>query len=204
MIATTTVYLTALIFFAANNGAIINCQNAAAINWRTVVPIHAIPSFFDEYPVLERIFQRHEPMTSFLEGNASTRNQFPHQVGLVLNRTDQLGFCGGSLISDLWILTAAHCLWGAIDGTAFVGAHRIRDAGEGGQLRIAVRDFRVHPGWNGLRLTDDVGLVRLPAAVEISGTLEKLLCIGIAHERERECNKNVFLLSFEIWMAQQT
>jgi secreted trypsin-like serine protease len=39
-------------------------------------------------------------------GFTSNRGQFPWQVAL---EVDEAAFCGGSLISSLWVLTAAHC-----------------------------------------------------------------------------------------------
>ena len=39
-------------------------------------------------------------------GSPAARGQFPWQVALVI---DNAWFCGGSLISDQWVLTAAHC-----------------------------------------------------------------------------------------------
>jgi len=39
-------------------------------------------------------------------GYTAERGQFPWQVGLII---DNLFFCGGSLISNQWVLTAAHC-----------------------------------------------------------------------------------------------
>lgn len=40
-------------------------------------------------------------------GSVASRNQFPYQVALIINNS---GFCGGSIISNAWVLTAAHCV----------------------------------------------------------------------------------------------
>jgi secreted trypsin-like serine protease len=39
-------------------------------------------------------------------GSVASRGQFPWQVALII---DSAYFCGGSLISDRWVLTAARC-----------------------------------------------------------------------------------------------
>jgi secreted trypsin-like serine protease len=39
-------------------------------------------------------------------GSPADRGQFPWQVALII---DNIYFCGASLISSTWVLTAAHC-----------------------------------------------------------------------------------------------
>jgi secreted trypsin-like serine protease len=48
-------------------------------------------------------------------GYTADRGQFPWQAALYV---DGSSFCGGSLISDRWILTAAHCTYVRLGGRA--------------------------------------------------------------------------------------
>nr|CAD7606072.1 unnamed protein product [Timema genevievae] len=49
------------------------------------------------------------PGSRITNGNQASRGQFPYQAALYL---DGRSFCGGSLISTTWVLTAAHCTLG--------------------------------------------------------------------------------------------
>ncbi len=43
-------------------------------------------------------------------GQPAADGNYPWQVRLYSSDSNQIGFCGGSIINDRWILTAAHCL----------------------------------------------------------------------------------------------
>jgi len=46
------------------------------------------------------------------EGKNAAKFQFPYQVGLNFSSSSGHWFCGGSYISDQWLLTTAQCTQG--------------------------------------------------------------------------------------------
>merc|ERR1712013_695171 len=50
-----------------------------------------------------------KPKKRIVNGTEADINEYPWQVGIV-EKGQTTVFCGGSLISDQWVLTAAHCL----------------------------------------------------------------------------------------------
>merc|ERR1712242_334491 len=64
--------------------------------------------------------EEHERIVGGVE---ATPHQFPWQVGLFFDGY----FCGGSIISEEYILTAAHCADGVFHHEVVIGAHEIRD-----------------------------------------------------------------------------
>ena len=96
----------------------------------------------------------------------------PWQVALVDSGTRNQ-FCGGSLIADTWILTAAHCVdnW-------FVGTDPSRldvvlgtlAYGSGGE-QISVSAIHLHPNWDDGSLDFDAALLELDSSATEGGTI---------------------------------
>jgi secreted trypsin-like serine protease len=81
--------------------------------------------------------------------------KYPWQVRLYSSDSDAVGFCGGSIIDQKWILTAAHCL---LDTDAVVVGYGSNDRTK--TTKIESEKIIVHPGYLAGEKAD-VALVKL-------------------------------------------
>lgn len=93
-------------------------------------------------------------------GNAAKLGQFPYFAYLRVYYPDfSGGTCGAALISDEWLLTAAHCLDGAQSVNAILGETRFNSP-EPGHLAVFVDkvNFHIHPDYDAETIFNDIGL----------------------------------------------
>ncbi len=135
-------------------------------------------------------------------GDCAAPGAWPWQVALYARPTPDKDFsaiCGGSIIAERWVLTAAHCvvLQGQVraPGNLFVieGTNHLGD-GEG--RRIAVRRVIHHESWSPETMENDIALLELGetarsapvsfateenAALEVSGKFGTVTGWGVTH-----------------------
>jgi len=92
-------------------------------------------------------------------GVEATPHEFPWQVGLFFNGY----FCGGSIISEKYILTAAHCADGVYSHEVVIGAHEIRDPSN---TIINAYSPTVHPEWDSFSLSNDLAILELDTEID--------------------------------------
>lgn len=83
--------------------------------------------------------QRYEIEPRILKGQDAVRGQFPYYVFLDIESPDGGSTCGGSLISNEWVVTAAHCLVNSTGIEVHLGSLRVEDTKEAGRKTVSVK-----------------------------------------------------------------
>ncbi|MGJ2342679.1 S1 family serine peptidase, partial [Salmonella enterica subsp. enterica serovar Paratyphi A] len=108
-------------------------------------------------------------------GEEAVPNAWPWQVGLFI---DGLYFCGGSLISDTVILTAAHCTDDATFFRVVLGGHEINNGNEAGRVEVRSEDYTQHESYNAFTIANDIAVIRLPEPITFTDTISPVCLPG--------------------------
>ncbi|XP_069835952.1 trypsin-like [Dendropsophus ebraccatus] len=98
-------------------------------------------------------------------GYTCTKNSVPYQVSLNAG----YHFCGGSLIHDLWVISAAHCYRSNIQ--VRLGEHDIETSEGTEQFINAAKVFR-HGKYNSGTLDNDIMLIKLASAATLNSYVQ--------------------------------
>lgn len=83
-------------------------------------------------------------------GENAVQGQFPFYALLNIITFEGNYTCGGSLISNQWIVTTAHCLNGAYRVEVHLGSLKTNEANEKGRVTITTikqQDIILHPNY---------------------------------------------------------
>ncbi|XP_006784980.1 coagulation factor IXb isoform X1 [Neolamprologus brichardi] len=137
------------------------------------------------YATLPNVTTQEKTDQRIVGGDTAIPGEIPWQVALMF-RPDSAQrarpFCGGSLLADLWVITAAHCLWNS-DGTEHkffirVGEHDVnQDEGPERDHEVVERhphhmyNFKTSP------YNHDIALLKLGSPVDLSNK-RRPICLG--------------------------
>lgn len=101
-------------------------------------------------------------------GTEAEDGEFPWQVSLrQIGSIGQTHFCGGSIISESWVMTAAHCCAGQTPTFMHVVGGGIKlNAAEGEEEKRDIEMIIGHPDYDSRELTNDICLLKLTEPFE--------------------------------------
>lgn len=118
-------------------------------------------------------------------GHDAPKGAHPWQALLRYRNGD--AFCSGSLVSERYVLTAAHCVENLRTRTTQIEVALGKlyvDKEEPDELVTDVRDIRIHPNYRLVTVDSDIALVELTEHVPFS-TLIQPVCLGDSDQVEK-------------------
>lgn len=114
-----------------------------------------------------------------VNGFDGTRGQFPYQALLFWDRARGYSYCGGSLISNQWILTAAHCVHRVNTPIeVHLGVWQRKNRTEEGLVIRKTTLKIVHPQYYAPVLRNDIALLNLIDPVTFSDYIQPVQLPG--------------------------
>lgn len=107
-----------------------------------------------------------------VKGHTGHVGQFPHQALLFIRNANGRIICGGTLLNNRWILTAAHCALRASDMEVHVGARSYDILSEVGRQVVEVLDIVIHHAYAPKFAANDVALLELAQKVQFGDTVQ--------------------------------
>ncbi|ETN60289.1 brachyurin [Anopheles darlingi] len=149
------------------------------IDWSKVRPIEEFDHYWARLPAEMQIYRHARPSPRIIGGQEASPGQFPYQVALLGEFALGIGVCGGSILTNLYVLTAAHCIVeGPLNepipgGIAIIGAQNRMEA-EPSQQRIPYEPSGIvaHPQYTLTNIRNDIGVVRLNSPITFNDLVQ--------------------------------
>ncbi|XP_042866821.1 transmembrane protease serine 9-like [Penaeus japonicus] len=110
-------------------------------------------------------------------GYVTKPHTYPWQVALV-ERLKMIPYCGGALVSDLWVLTSCTCtLWMVLGDEVILGMHDWSKDNEVGRVRRNITEIVMHPGYGLAALDNDIALLKLSSPVPLDQVYIAPVCL---------------------------
>uniref|UniRef100_A0A8C8SDZ0 Peptidase S1 domain-containing protein n=1 Tax=Pelusios castaneus TaxID=367368 RepID=A0A8C8SDZ0_9SAUR len=138
----------------------------AGFSWASLVV--AIPPNHSEQPLIlfSPVCGRPRARNRSVGGEDSIEGEWPWQVSLFRYNKH---LCGGALISNQWVVTAAHCFqcMNTSDYNVLLGVNKLATS-QPHKLSLGVRRIISHPKYSGEASSGDIAVVQLEKPIEFT------------------------------------
>ncbi|XP_031418001.1 chymotrypsin-like protease CTRL-1 [Clupea harengus] len=110
-----------------------------------------------------------------VNGENAVSGSWPWQVSL--QQSNGFHFCGGSLINQYWVLTAAHCRVSARSHRVVLGDHDRGSSAEPAQVKTISRVIS-HPYYNSNNFNNDITLLKLASPAQMTPRVSPVCMAG--------------------------
>ncbi|CAB3255777.1 unnamed protein product [Arctia plantaginis] len=139
------------------------------------IPAHSAYNYLKKISIPEanrirKVEEKYNSQQRIVGGAPADYGQYPYQVGLVLSITNLtgVGACGGTVLSENRILTAAHCWFDGVNqvskATIILGSVFLFYGGVRTESSFAV----THPNWTPVLARNDIAVIYLPNSISFS------------------------------------
>ncbi|KAJ7398627.1 Chymotrypsin-like protease CTRL-1 [Pitangus sulphuratus] len=109
-----------------------------------------------------------------VNGQNAVPGSWPWQVSLQTRSGSH--FCGGSLINQYWVVTAAHCNFNPSAHVVVLGEYDLSSSAEPVQVKTVSRAI-TNPSWNPNTMNNDITLLRLSTPAQL-GSRVAPICLA--------------------------
>ena len=133
--------------------------------------------------------------TKIVGGRETGVGEYPWQVGFNYIHSREPNYCGGSLINNLWILSAAHCFDGVQDArtrypaswVVYLGEHDYQDNTETDRIVAYIELIRNHPHYYHRTTNYDFSLIKMRTPIDfLSNPHIRPICLPTSDENNYE------------------